>query len=143
MHRFLAILALALAPIAYAQTTPTPPVVTLPMPAPTVTVTAGKNITISWGMVTTSTTGTPLSGPVTYNVWEVSSGTPVLKASGLTTLSDERMNVAVGTPCYVITASVAGDIDAAGSTPPACANVVAAPVQVGTPANVTLTGSMP
>ena len=138
MHRFLAILALALAPIAYAQTAPTPPVITLPMPAPTITVTAGTNVTISWQVVTSSTTGVPLAGSVTYNVWEVSSGTPVLKASGLTTPSNERMNVAVGTPCYVITASVAGDIDSEGSTPPVCVNVVAAPVQVAAPTSVTL-----
>jgi hypothetical protein len=139
MNRIFAILALCFSDAVYAQTsTPMPPVVTLPMPAPSLTVIAGANVTISWSAVTESTTSTPLTVPVTYNAWEVSSGTPALKASGLTTLSNERMSLAVGTPCYVITASAAGDIDSAGSTPPVCVNVVAAPVQVASPTNVTI-----
>lgn len=132
------LLALLLLPaLALAQTTPSPPVVTMPMPAPAVTVTAGSNITLSWNAVTESTTGALLTGTVTYNLWNVSTGTAVLLASGLATTSSVRAKLAIGTPCYVVTASVAGDIDSVGSTT-VCANVIAAPVQVAAPTGLTV-----
>ena len=57
---------LVLPAIAGAQTASlTPPLVALPMPAPRSAVTAGQNVTLSWGVVTQSTTGQPLVGAVT------------------------------------------------------------------------------
>ena len=137
MRRILIAL-LVLPAIAGAQTASlTPPLVALPMPAPAITVTAGQNVTLSWGVVTQSTTGQPLVGAVTYNLWEVSTGTAVLKASGLVAPTDERLSLAVGTPCYVATASVVGGIDSVGSAPPYCINVIAAPAQAGAPGVMT------
>lgn len=134
----LALFSLFIVGPALAQSVPTPPTVTMPMPAPAVTVIAGSNITLSWNAVTESTTGALLTGAVTYNLWNVSSGTAQLLASGITGTSSVRTNLAIGTPCYVVTASVAGDIDSVGSTT-VCANVIAAPVQVAAPTGMTVT----
>lgn len=136
--KMLAIALIALlASSAYAQTPPTPPVVTLPMPAPAGHAVAGENITLSWAAVTANVNGSALLGPVTYDLWNVTSGTAVLVASGLTVALSERLNLAVGTPCYVVTGLVAGEIDSVGSTPPYCVSVTAAPEQVGQPGPVT------
>ncbi|MGH8217322.1 MAG: hypothetical protein ACREUT_01945 [Steroidobacteraceae bacterium] len=123
------------APRAAAATAPTPPVVTLPMPAPAAMLTAGQNLTLTWVAPTTNTDSSAIpAGSLTYNLWEVSSGTPTLKVGGLTVTSDERMTLAVGTPCYVVTATetqgagvTPATVDSVGSSPPFCVDVSAAP----------------
>jgi hypothetical protein len=121
--------------IGEATTALAPPTVTMPMPAPSLTMTAGGTLTLKWNPVTEDTAGAPITG-VTYNVWEVSSGSAALLESGLTVAQRVHANMAVGTPCYVVTASVPGDIDSEGSSPSFCVNVVPAPVQPAVPINV-------
>jgi len=140
----LSILALFATRIACAQTPVlVPPAVTMPLPAPVTTVAVGGNVTVTWSAVTTSTTNAALTGPVTYNLWGVETGTAVEENSGITGTSVTHNGMTAGLKCYVVTARVSGDIDSPGSSPPVCVNVVVPTPQVSAPANVTITVSTP
>ncbi len=122
----------------------TPPVVTLPMPAPALTIAAGQTLTLKWTAPTEDTSGKPLPADqaLTFNVWEVQSGTPVLLQSGLTTPTRVHAGMRAGTYCYVATATLAQapgvtptTVDSVGSSPPFCVAVTAVAITPAPPTN--------
>ncbi len=87
-------------------------------PAPTLVKPVGGSVALSWAPPSAYTDGTAIAVgvAVTYNLYNLASGTPQLLASGLTSTSSTRTSLSAGTPCYVVTAVVAG-IESAYSSP--------------------------
>ena len=102
----LAWILLAFAPVALAQT-------------PAKTVPAGSNLTLTWTAPTQYTDGSPITDPITYNLYNAGQ----LIASGLTAPTSTRMNLSAGNPCYTATAVVNG-AESDQSSPPYCVAVV-------------------
>jgi len=80
------------------------PSISPPCPKPTFTVPVGSNVTFTWLPVTTDAGGTALTGPITYNLYNVAGPAPALLASGLTGTTTTRNNLAAGSPCYALSA---------------------------------------
>lgn len=90
---------------AFAQVTSQP---SPPCAKPVAAIPVGSNITLTWVPPTTNTDGTPISGAITYNLYNVTGANPVLLAGGLTSATSARTNLSAGTPCYAVTAVVGG-----------------------------------
>lgn len=90
-----------------------------PSPAcakPVAAIPVGSNITLTWTPPTANTDGTAISGAITYNLYNVAGANPVLLAAGLTSAASTRTNLSAGTPCYAVTAVVAGVESAISNT---------------------------
>lgn len=96
---------------------------------------------LSWDPVTTDSSGNPLPAgvTVTYNVYGAPQGTALKLLANVTTTTNTRTNVDVGTACYAVTALVtpAGVVtnQESAQSPMVCDTVAAgAPPPVQTPA---------
>lgn len=100
---------------------------------------SATDLTLSWAAPTSFTNGTaiPASSVITYNVYGANQGSPlVLLQSGITSLTNVRTNVDVGSKCYSVTDTVAGVESAQVSQ--ICVTVAAAPPpQPNAPTNLT------
>ena len=92
---------------------------------------AGSDLTLSWVAPTTYTDGTPITDPITYNLYN----NGVLIASGLTSPTSTRMALAVGNPCYSATAVVDG-VESVPSSPCYAVSVIAKPKTPSAPGPV-------
>jgi|ERR1051325_7873298 hypothetical protein len=90
---------------AFAQVTSQP---SPPCAKPVAAIPVGSNITLTWAPPTVNTDTTPITGTITYNLYNVTGANPVLLAGGLTSAASARTNLSAGTPCYAVTAVVGG-----------------------------------
>ncbi len=70
--------------------------------------TSGVNLTLSWNAVTTDSDGNPLpsGSSVTYNIYGGMQRQALALLGNVSTLSNVRTNVNVGTLCYAVSAVV-------------------------------------
>jgi hypothetical protein len=98
------------------------------------------DITVACTAPTKFTDGTPITGPVTYNLYGALQGQPkkLLAPSPLTTCSSVRSNVNAGTQCYEATALVPG-YGESDHTSESCVTITAEPTCPAQPAPQTRT----
>jgi hypothetical protein len=137
--RAVLVLALALlaggARAAPAALVPAAPAVVATNPAPSLTVPVGYTLTLSWGAVTTYTTGAPLTSTPDYKLYSMNNpAAPGFIGYLGNVLATAQVMQSAGTQCYAVTAQIWSPAVAEGpKSSTICVLVQAGPPPAGTP----------